>query len=294
MREENNMETIVSGLINGLAKPRVSAPRNQWPRIMSLLGHGTRRRFWLGMALLVLAGWPLVGHAGGLITAWGGNSGGQNNVPPNVTNVLAIAAGTGFSLALKADHTVAAWGTNIVGETAVPSDLTNATAIAAGFAFGLALKPNGTVAAWGDNTYGETDVPAGLSNVVAIAAGWYHGLVLKADGTVVARGSSSYGETNVPPNLTDVVGIAAGAEFSLALKRDGTAKRGATMTTTATSTCSSRPSLVPGIRSITTMATARSRGSWCLRCKDSTTMTVGGSSGWTTTTTVTWTCSCPI
>ncbi len=225
-----------------------------------MLAHRQRRRFWLGVALLVLAGLPLVGRAGGLITAWGGNGAGQTNVPPNVTNVLAIAAGTGFSLALKDDHTVAAWGTNILGETSVPSGLSNVTAIAAGAAFGLALKTNGTVAAWGDNTYGETNVPpglsnvvaiaagaqfgmalkadstvaawnndgsaqssvAGLSNVVAIAAGWYHGLVLKTDGTVAARGSSGYGETNVPPNLTNVVGIAAGDEFSLALKSDGT------------------------------------------------------------------------
>ncbi len=169
---------VCSGLAYRLVKSSVPGPANQLHQAMPLLAHRQRRRLFAGVAVLLLAGLPLVGHAGGLITAWGGNSGGQTNVPPNVTNVLAIAAGTGFSLALKDDGTVAAWGTNILGETAVPSGLTNVTAIAAGAGFGLALETNGTVAAWGDNTYGETDVPAGLSNVVAIAAGFEFGLAL--------------------------------------------------------------------------------------------------------------------
>jgi hypothetical protein len=64
-----------------------------------------------------------------------------------------------------------AWGDGYSGQTNVPPDLTNAVAIAAGGYHGLALRSDGTVAAWGDDSYGETDIPAGLSNVVGIAAG---------------------------------------------------------------------------------------------------------------------------
>ena len=36
--------------------------------------------------------------------------GGQTNVPANLTNVVAIAGGFGYSMALRADGTVTAWG----------------------------------------------------------------------------------------------------------------------------------------------------------------------------------------
>ncbi len=206
-----------------------------------------------------MAGLPLAGHTAGLVTVWGDNSSGQTNVPPNLTNVVAIAAGYDFSLALKADGTVAAWGDNTYGQTTVPAGLTNAAAIAAGYDFSLALKGDGTVVGWGDNASNQITVPSGLSNVVAIAAGyqfslalkadgtlaawggnsaqdrvvglsnvlaiaagWYHGLALRTDGSVVGAGQNNFGQITVPAGLTNVVGVAAGDSFSLALKADGT------------------------------------------------------------------------
>ena len=68
-----------------------------------------------------------------MVTAWGGNLGGETNVPPDLTNVVAISAGYDFSLALNADGTVAAWGTNSSGQTSVPTGLSNVVAIAAGY-----------------------------------------------------------------------------------------------------------------------------------------------------------------
>ena len=41
-------------------------------------------------------------------------------------------------------------------------------AVDAGYGWSMALKADGTVVAWGDNSLHQTDVPAGLSNVVAI------------------------------------------------------------------------------------------------------------------------------
>ncbi|MGA2659692.1 MAG: carboxypeptidase regulatory-like domain-containing protein, partial [Verrucomicrobiota bacterium] len=211
---------ILSGLAYRLVRSSVPAPSNRLHRTMLLLVRGQRRRFWLGAALLVLAGLPSAGHTAGLVTAWGDNSSGQTNVPPNLTNVVAIAAGYDFSLALKADGTVVGWGDNASNQITVPSGLSNVVAIAAGYQFSLALKADGTLAAWGGNS--AQNRVAGLSNVLAIAAGWYHGLALRTDGSVVGRGENSFGQITAPAGLSNVVAIAAGYDFSLALQADGT------------------------------------------------------------------------
>jgi len=198
--------------------------------------------------------------AGGVV-AWGNNDYGQTSVPEGLNDVVSVAAGDYYSLALRSDGTVVGWGNNDYGQISVPEGLKNATAIsaglggptlalttdgrvvawggwsamltnvppglsnaiaiAAGYSGGLAVKSNGTVVAWGA-TYGSTYVPAGLSNVIAIAAGAYHSLALRSDGTVVAWGEDSAGQTNVPAGLSNVIAVAGGFCHSLALKSDGT------------------------------------------------------------------------
>jgi phage-related tail fiber protein len=81
-------------------------------------------------------------------------------------------------MALKADGTVLVWGNNIDGETNVPPGLSNVVAIAAGAYHCLALKSDGNVVAWGANDSGQTNVPAWLNHVVAIVAGANHTLAL--------------------------------------------------------------------------------------------------------------------
>jgi alpha-tubulin suppressor-like RCC1 family protein len=139
-------------------------------------------------------------------------------VPDGLSNVVAIAAGGLYSLALKADGTVTAWGCMGCGVADVPAGLSNVVAIAAGDHHSLALKANGMITAWGENYSGETDVPAGLTRVVAIAAGGHHSLALKADGTIIGWGNNSNGQTTVPAGLSNVVAIVAGGGFSLAVK----------------------------------------------------------------------------
>ena len=158
----------------------------------------------------------------GSVVAWGSDTQGQTTVPAGLSGVTSVAAGVGFSLALKSNGTVVAWGDNTYGQTAVPSGLSGVTAIAAGWFHALALESNGTVVAWGDNTYGQTSVPAGLSGVIAIAAGDEHSLALKSNGTVVAWGTGGSGQTAVPAGLSGVIAIAAGGFHSLALKSGGT------------------------------------------------------------------------
>jgi alpha-tubulin suppressor-like RCC1 family protein len=118
--------------------------------------------------------------------------------------------------------------------TTVPQGLSNVVAIAAGSDYGLALRRDGTVLGWGANRTGAaTGVPspvfpneatgtvmiAGqvLSNVVAIAADADHSLALKSNGTVVSWGSPLGRELAVPAGLTNVISIAAGENFCLAV-----------------------------------------------------------------------------
>jgi Regulator of chromosome condensation (RCC1) repeat len=147
------------------------------------------------------------------------------NIPADLTNAAAIAAGNFFGLALRADGTIIGWGDNSYGESTASTGVTNVVAISTGYSDSLALKADGTVVGWGDDSYGQTNIPSGLTNVVAIAAGWFHGLALRADGTVAGwggLGNNDYGQGTVPPGLTNVVAIAAGGLHSLALKADGT------------------------------------------------------------------------
>jgi alpha-tubulin suppressor-like RCC1 family protein len=140
----------------------------------------------------------------GTVIGWGDNNSyplytvGPTNVPGDLSNVVAIAAGGGHGLALKNDSTVIGWGYNHYGEAiGVPNlvspyastgqvmiagqVLSNVVAIAAGFIHSLALKSDGTVVAWGWNTNGEATIPVGVSNVVAISAGYYQSLAIIAD-----------------------------------------------------------------------------------------------------------------
>jgi alpha-tubulin suppressor-like RCC1 family protein len=145
----------------------------------------------------------------GNVWAWGDNEDGQagpsvptgqcaaTNLPTlvsGISNVIAIAAGSDHSIALRADKTVWTWGANFLGQLgrgnsgsydAVPGqvNLSNVVAIAGGNRFSLAVTGDGQVYAWGYNATGQlgtnaTDVTltnrpmlvAGLSNAVLVAA----------------------------------------------------------------------------------------------------------------------------
>jgi len=159
----------------------------------------------------------------GTVAGWGSRGFGQVSIPDGLTDVKEIAAGGGHSLALKNDGTIIAWGYDAYGQCRLSKSLTDVVAIAAGRHHSLALFNDGTVTAWGANGGGQSDVPEDLSDVTAIAAGLDHNLALKADGTVVAWGGNEYWEqTDVPEDLTGVIAIAAGLYHSVALKQDGT------------------------------------------------------------------------
>jgi alpha-tubulin suppressor-like RCC1 family protein len=145
---------------------------------------------------------------------------------PTGTNIVAIAAGDSFNLALDTAGRVWGWGDNYSGQIGVEvpigagggddygtntpvlvSGISNVIAIAAGEAHSIALTADKRVWTWGDNLDGELGrsdtnggydpLPApvpGLSNVVAIAGGDEFTLAVKSNGQVFAFGNNSNGQ----------------------------------------------------------------------------------------------------
>jgi alpha-tubulin suppressor-like RCC1 family protein len=169
---------------------------------------------------LAAAGNVLALRANGTILGWDSTS--ELNIPSTATNVVAVAAGSSHSLALRADGQVLVWGSNSSNQTNIPPDLTNVVAIAANNNHSLAVKSDGTVVAWGLNTFGQTNVPPSATNVIAVTAGSFHNAALRADGTVIAWGIGGFGRTNVPAHATNIVAISAATSQTLALRADGT------------------------------------------------------------------------
>lgn len=165
----------------------------------------------------------------GTVWGWGDNSAGQlgngsteeSSVPVQVRgaggsgflkDIIAIAAGTRYGLALRKDGTVWAWGSNSAGqlgdgtlqERHAPiqvKDMNGVKAVSAGTAYSMALLGDGTIRAWGNNAFGQigdgtredSAVPVqvkgvggqgALSGITAIAAGRYYAAALDGAGTV--------------------------------------------------------------------------------------------------------------
>lgn len=167
----------------------------------------------------------------GAVVTWGNNFYGQTTVPVGLNSVVAIAAGAGHTLAVKADTTVAAWGDDSFSQSTVPAGLEGVVAVSAGGNHSVALKNDGTVVAWGAgkvNTstfpqHGQSIIPSGLNDVTAISAGNSHTVVLRSDGSVLAWGLNTSGQTDVPVAAqSGVAAISAGSVHTLALKTNGT------------------------------------------------------------------------
>ena len=126
----------------------------------------------------------------------------------------------GIAQTQAAQGSIVGWGWQVVG-----GDLSGGfVAVAAGSGHSLGLKANGSIVSWGFNREGQTNVPGPNTGFVAVAAGQSHSLGLKADGSIVAWGCGvpyDYGQCNVPAPNTGFVALAAGQLHSLGLKADG-------------------------------------------------------------------------
>ena len=133
------------------------------------------------IAIAAGPGHSLALRSDGTVWGWGSNSTGQlgNGTTSGgpvytpvqasgLTNVVGIAAGQAFSLAVKADGTVWGWGSNFNNALGLPSGtfsvstpvqisgINGVQKISAGGSHSLALKNDGTVWSWGDNSQRAT------------------------------------------------------------------------------------------------------------------------------------------
>jgi hypothetical protein len=145
---------------------------------------------------------------------WGGSKVyGLTNIPATARDVVAVAAGATYCLALRADGHVVAWGYNA---TPVPANVTNVAAIATGWFGNAALRPDGTLLVWGSISTPTTD----FTNVVDVACpfsgnGTCAVLAVRSDGTLAVTPGSA------PAAATNVVAVAAGGFSALALVGSG-------------------------------------------------------------------------
>jgi hypothetical protein len=181
------------------------------------------------------------------VVGWGWNLSGQTTIPAGLTNLIGIAAGSQFSLALKSDGTVATWGSNDTGQTTLPAGLSGVTAVAAGSMHAVALKSDGSIVQWGATANGQrTNFPTNNTGFTSISARFFHTLAVRSDGTVVSWGSDpAFGLEPVPAGLTGVTKVAAGVGFDLALKSDGTVVAWASRAITDGSVTDRDQSVVP-------------------------------------------------
>ncbi len=158
----------------------------------------------------------------------------------SLTGAVDLAAGNGYSLALKADGTVWAFGWNYYGEqlsespdpaTWVPRQIPELSGVSALGSTRLVLKSDGSVWAWGDGRSQPLSTPAqvpGLTGVVAAEGG----RVVKGDGTVWGWGGNYAGQLGdgtstdrtAPTQavgLTGVIAVSGSESHTLALKSDG-------------------------------------------------------------------------
>ncbi|HEX5399834.1 MAG TPA: hypothetical protein VFY06_12390, partial [Verrucomicrobiae bacterium] len=135
-------------------------------------------------AVAIAAGdsFSLAVKADGTVFGWGGNGVGQaTGVPNNVSPFISSGPVT------------------IAGQP-----LTNVVAIAAGESYGLALKADSTVVGWGQDGHGQSiTIPTGLTNVMAITAGIYSSFFLTATNTggSAASGSLTFIRAKLPERL---------------------------------------------------------------------------------------------
>jgi alpha-tubulin suppressor-like RCC1 family protein len=209
-------------------------------------------------------------RSNGTVWAWGHNETGElgyggisiGELMPievkRLTGVTKIAAGDGFSLALRSDGTVWAWGSNYEGQlgngtttdSSLPvqvKGLSQVTSIAAGDSHALAVRANSITAltsvwAWGGGAFGDgaAHLPGLVTGITApsiagIAAGTGYSEALGSDGSVWGWGAAGFGQLGFNPGLnpvnnpvetigagSPVTQLSAGLGHTLALQSNGT------------------------------------------------------------------------
>ena len=135
-----------------------------------------------------------------------------------LTDVRSIAAGDGFSMAIRNDGTLWTWGANNYGQLGLghtnysvePAQVGTDTnwrtvSVGAGAYHALAIRDDGSLWAWGDNRFGQlglghtngVTVPTQVGTETiweSVSAGWLETFALRTDGTLWAWGDNRHGQ----------------------------------------------------------------------------------------------------
>ena len=139
--------------------------------------------------------------------------------------VLAVAAGTYHTCAMRTNGQLVCFGRNDYGQCDVPADLGPVLAVAAGTYHTCAIRADGQLVCL--RCHSDVlvppycDVPADLGPVLAVAANRFHTCAIRADGQLVCFGVNVYGQRDVPADLGPVLAVTAGKLHTCAMRTNG-------------------------------------------------------------------------
>jgi hypothetical protein len=123
-------------------------------------------------------------RADGSVVAWGDNSSGQRDIPPGITDAVAVASGDRFTAVLRADGTCQAWGMALKWPMKSPVVDEKIVHIASGAGNLVLLTESGRVICQGDDgtmKNGEVKLPA---RALAIGVATFHAVAYLEDGSL--------------------------------------------------------------------------------------------------------------
>lgn len=161
-------------------------------------------------------------HANGTVTVPYGWRKSVTNIPPGLSNVVAIDSTWYAVMALTRSGNVVSWGEHSQpGSYLVapgPLYTNNIAKIACGYYALYSIDSNGVLRCWGTtNQYGELNVPATLTNCTSVAGGACTTLAIDNHGRAYAWGYNGTGQTNLPSGLTNVTFVYGSAYYSGAI-----------------------------------------------------------------------------
>ena len=150
--------------------------------------------------------------------------------PGAESDYIAVATGSEYTCALKADGAVFCWGAERDGElpAAVPAPDVTLKSISAGADHACGIRTDGAVVCWGSNKFGDeysgkADPPAG--EFMSVSAGNFHTCGVRTDSTLACWGLNDWGDEIAgladPPNGA-FASVSVGAFHTCGIRTDGT------------------------------------------------------------------------
>ena len=175
------------------------------------------------------------------IAAWGNNTAGLTTVPAGLTGVTDVAGGNLHALARSRGGLITTWGSGVSGGLAVPTDLTQVRLIAAGWGFSVAVRSQApTAIAWADSAKVIASDPIGTVIGRLTAVDHDPGDTITYS-VVSGAGDTDNARVVVVGNEVRVAGVLPAGPGQLAVRVRGTDESGASTEVALTATLTAAP-----------------------------------------------------